>query len=77
MWEALVEERANRGEGAWCIFGDFNVVCRRDERRGINEETSSGQLLEMYLFNNFIGEMELEDLAPSRVMSTTICTTTT
>jgi len=62
MWEELVAERANRGGGAWCVLGDFNVVCRRDERRGVNEEISSGQLLEMYLFNNFIGEMESENL---------------
>jgi len=62
MWVALVEERRSRGGGAWCVLGDFNVVCRRDERRGVNEEATSGKLLEMYLFNNFIGEMELEDL---------------
>jgi len=37
-------------------------VCRRDERRGVNEETTSSQLLEMSLFNDFISEMELEDL---------------
>jgi len=38
------------------------VVCRSDERRCVDEDVSSGQLLEMYLFNNFIGEMDLEDL---------------
>ena len=57
-----MEERATRGGGAWCVLGDFNVVCRRDEMRGANEEATSGQLLEMYLFNNFIGEMDLQDL---------------
>jgi len=62
LWETLVEERATRGGGAWCVLGDFNVVCRRDEMRGANEEATSGQLLEMYLFNNFIGEMDLQDL---------------
>jgi len=62
IWEALVEERENRGVGAWCILGDFNVVCRRDERRGVNDEATTSQLLEMYIFINFIGEMNLEDL---------------
>ena len=60
--ESLVEETANRGRGVWCVLGDFNVVCRRDERREVNEEASSAQVLEMFLFNNFLGEMELEDL---------------
>ena len=31
-------------------------------RRGVNTEVSTTQLLEMSLFNNFIGEVELEDL---------------
>lgn len=62
LWEALVEERVSRGEGAWCVLGDFNVVCRRDERRGVNEEASSSQVLEMFLFNNFLGEMNVEDV---------------
>lgn len=44
------------------MVGDFNVVRKRDERRGVNGEASSAQVLEMFLFNNFLGEMELEDL---------------
>ena len=62
LWESLVEERAIRGGGVWCVLGDFNVVCRRDDTRGVNEEASTAQVLQMYLFNTFIGEMELEDL---------------
>ena len=38
------------------------MVCKRNERRGVNEGASSAQDLEMYLFNNFIGEMNVEDL---------------
>jgi hypothetical protein len=53
----------NRGVEAWCVLGDFNVVCRRDERRGVNDEISASHLLEMYLFNNFIGEMDVFDLS--------------
>jgi len=63
LWEHLLEERRNRGEEAWCVVGDFNVVCSRDERKGINEEISSSQLLEMSLFNNFISEVELDDMS--------------
>jgi hypothetical protein len=62
LWEALVEERGSRRSGTWCVLGDFNAVCRKDERRGVNVEPSANQLLEMYLFNNFISDMELEDL---------------
>ena len=47
--------------GAWCVLGDFNSVLRRDERRGVNEDVSSMYVLEMRLFNNFLGEMEVED----------------
>ena len=62
LWENLIRERNNRGGGAWCILGDFNVVRRRDERRGVNTEASSTQVLEMFLYNSFLGDMELEDL---------------
>jgi hypothetical protein len=62
LWESILEERGRRGDGAWCVLGDFNVVGRRDERRGVNDEASTAQVLEMYLYNNFVGEMELEDL---------------
>jgi exonuclease III len=62
LWECLLVERGRRGDGVWCVVGDFNVVCRRDERRGVNVEASTAQVLEMYLFNNFIGEIELDDV---------------
>lgn len=50
-----------RGGGAWCVLGDFNLVLRRDERRGVNEEVSLTRVLEILLFNNILGETELED----------------
>lgn len=46
----------------WCILDNFNVVCNMDERRGVNEKASSSQVLEMNFFNNFLREVELEDL---------------
>ena len=62
LWENLIGERQNREGGVWCVLGDFNVVRRRDERRGVNLEALSTQILEMFLFNSFLGDMELEDL---------------
>jgi exonuclease III len=44
------------------IIVEFNVVRRRDERRGVNVEASSVQILEMFLFNAFLGDVDLEDL---------------
>jgi hypothetical protein len=41
LWDKLVEIRGDLGEAAWCILGDFNAVCNRDERRGVNDESSS------------------------------------
>lgn len=62
LWENLIGERQSRDGGVWCVLGDFNVVRRRDERRGVNAEASLVQTLEMFLFNAFLGDMELEDL---------------
>ena len=62
LWEKLIELRKSLGEGVWCILGDFNTVGGSDERRGVNEGVSSGQREEIILFNNFVREVELEDL---------------
>ena len=62
LWERLVELRRTMGEGAWCILGDFNSVCCSEERRGVNEEVGSSQREEILLFNNFVRDVELEDL---------------
>jgi len=50
------------GEGAWCILGDFNTVGSSAERRGMHEEVTSSQREEIILFNNFLREVDLEDL---------------
>ena len=50
------------GDGAWCILGDFNSVGGSEERRGVNEEVSSTQREEMFWYNNFVREVQLEDL---------------
>lgn len=62
LWEKLIEFRRSLGEGVWCILGDFNSVRWSDERRGVNEVVSSSQREEVILFNNFVRDVELEDL---------------
>jgi exonuclease III len=62
LWESLVAVRRSLGEGAWCTLGDFNAVSNRDERREVNDETSSSQVLEINFFNDFVREVELDDL---------------
>jgi exonuclease III len=62
LWDRLVELRRSMGEGAWCILGDFNLVCRSGERRGVNEEVNPSQREEIILFNTFLREVDLEDL---------------
>jgi exonuclease III len=62
LWDRLVELRRSMGEGAWCILGDFNSVCRSGERRGANEEVNPSQREEIILFNTFLREVDLEDL---------------
>jgi len=62
LWDNLIGERQTRGGGVWCVLGDFNVVGWRDERRGVNEEASSTHILEIFLFNSLLGDMELENL---------------
>jgi len=54
LWDSLIGECQNRDRGVWCVLGDFNAVKRRDERRGVNVEASSSQVLEMLLFNSFL-----------------------
>jgi len=61
LWERLVELRKTLGEGVWCILGDFNTVCSSDER-GANNRGSSSQRDEIFLFNNFVRDVDLEDL---------------
>jgi hypothetical protein len=49
------------GSGKWCVLGDFNVVLHPEERRGVNESSSSN--LEVSGFRNFLNEVELVDLS--------------
>lgn len=49
-------------DGVWCILGDFNSVTCSVERRGVNEVVTSSQREEIFLFNTFLREADLEDL---------------
>lgn len=57
LCENLVLIRNTLGMGAWCFFGDFNSVCTREERRGVNVEPSSDQVIEMNYFNNLFHDL--------------------
>ncbi|PWA52951.1 hypothetical protein CTI12_AA449830 [Artemisia annua] len=51
LWEILVR-LMNKWQGAWCIFGDLNVVRRNDDR--LNSQVN---VKEMTDFNDFINNM--------------------
>lgn len=61
LWERLVLARTNLERWAWCILRDFNVVGEREERRGINDEATGSQIIEMTLYKAFARDVELED----------------
>lgn len=58
LWEAILEERRQRGNGAWCVLGDFNAVANSDERRGDHVESSSSQVVDMNWFNRFVTDID-------------------
>ena len=60
LWENLLEVNRRFGDGAWCVVGDFNVVCMREERRRVSEDPSSLLLTEMNRFNLFLDDVEWE-----------------
>ncbi|RDY13931.1 hypothetical protein CR513_01075, partial [Mucuna pruriens] len=53
--------KSNNNEVMWCLARDFNLVRKVEERRGEtnNEHTASTK---MNVFNQFIDNMEVEDL---------------
>ncbi|XP_068471265.1 uncharacterized protein [Phaseolus vulgaris] len=52
LWEALTILKQSYQNLAWCLCGDFNVVRRPEERKGIRGHSS--QKKEIEGFNNFI-----------------------
>jgi len=61
LWERLTLARHNIGEGWWCILGDFNAVADVDQRRGVNDNASPNQMVDMNLYRSFLTDVELED----------------
>jgi hypothetical protein len=62
LWEVLLMSKNGFGGNAWCVLGDFNAILHREERRGVNDLTSSSLYSEMADFNTFVRNMDLEDL---------------
>ena len=56
--------RVKEGDGdeAWCVLGDFNAVCHQEERRGVNVDSTTSQMVEINSFNRFLREANMEDL---------------
>ena len=56
LWERLTG-LIDRVGGAWCIFGDLNVIRRRDDR--LNSQVNVSEMKE---FNDFINEARLVEI---------------
>ncbi|XP_058765404.1 uncharacterized protein LOC131638877 [Vicia villosa] len=59
MWWRLRELKNRFQPGEWCIGGNFNAVCKSDERKGIGPCSSVAELHE---FDEFICSMEMIDI---------------
>jgi len=52
LWEDLSNLKAASQESVWCLYGDFNAIRSRNERKGVRERASqSGEIIG---FNSFI-----------------------
>jgi exonuclease III len=62
LWSSLLNCKRGIGDGCWCVVGDFNAVCRVEERVGVTAEDRRTSALEVREFCNFMEELELVDL---------------
>ena len=60
LWEAITSLKRSYQNMAGCFCGDFNVVRREDERKGIR--IGSSQRKEISGFNSFIDENSMVDI---------------
>lgn len=59
LWEELLAQMVDRGEGRSCILGDFNSIKSPHERKGV---AGHDRNIEMEFFGDFIAEAKLIDL---------------
>jgi hypothetical protein len=62
LWSNIISCRRGIGDGRWCIVGDFNAVCRGDERVGVNSVEVGRESVDLVEFRTFLEELELVDL---------------
>lgn len=55
----LLQMRNNERSVAWCLVGDFNSVRFVEERKGVSSQQFTREMKD---FDNFIGNMGLNDL---------------
>jgi hypothetical protein len=61
LWKNLLNCKRGIGNGRWCVVGDFNAVCRGDERSGINNVDGVVTSTEIVEFRSFLDDLELVD----------------
>ncbi|MCH80895.1 LINE-1 reverse transcriptase like, partial [Trifolium medium] len=59
---SLIFSFTGEGDGRWCIVGDFNAVCKAEERVGVNSVDGATTTSEIMEFQNFMEDLELVDL---------------
>lgn len=59
MWADLLMSKRGFGDGIWCFTGDFNVVLKSSERRGVSSQHRCPKMKEFQLF---VQDMKLIDL---------------
>jgi hypothetical protein len=62
LWNNLLNYKRGLGDGRWCVVGDFNAVCRGEERIGVNNVNGVSTSPESIEFRSFLEELELVDL---------------
>ncbi|MCH86627.1 LINE-1 reverse transcriptase like, partial [Trifolium medium] len=61
-WNNLILCKRGLGDGRWCVVGDFNAVCRSEERFGVNSVGGASTPTEIIEFRRFLEDLELVDL---------------
>jgi exonuclease III len=62
LWANLINCKRGLGDGRWCVVGDFNAVCKMEERVGVNLGENRNVSTEVIEFHKFLEDLELVDL---------------